>query len=365
MFPINDQNVSPYSDRSPGKWNDAKVSKLKQALLKEQEVQHLARSIDEQDLIKILEFGMEPAVEVSRFSDQLLDFILKDNQADYGHILNQLGKVMDRFDRKDFEKTAVGLFSRLFKKTGNVMDRLMSKYQLIGNEIDQIYVKIVKCKREMAERSTRLEKLLEQNYQHYLTLEKYIVAAEMRLNEWKASEEMRLEQPVTNGDLMVSMEVDPWSNAVEALEQRIHDLEMAKMVALQAAPQIKMLQSGNDRLAAKMNSAFVSTIPIFKDGLIQIIAAKRQKLLADSLKELGKRTNRIVFVKSKNINGQSREVPAVLDMPSITIEMIEECYHIIMKGMQETRSLEEENKRLGEKSKERLVKLQQTIGPPH
>jgi uncharacterized protein YaaN involved in tellurite resistance len=359
MFPINDQNVSPYSNHSHGKLNDEKVSKLKQALRNEQEVQHLARSIDDQDLIRILEFGMKPAVDVSHFSEQLLDFIMKDKQEDFEHILIQLGKIMDRFDRKDFQKTAAGLFSRLFKKTGNMMDRLINKYLSIGKEIDQIYVKIFKYKREMAEMSNRLGQMLEQNYQYYLTLEKYIVAAEMRLNEWAASKEMRLEQPA--GDLMVSTEVDTLQNAINALEHRIYDLEMAKMVVLQAAPQIKMLQSGNDRLVAKMNSSFMSTIPIFKDGLIQSIAAKRQKLVGDSLRELGKRTNEMLIVKNKNNNPQSGEVPPVLDAPTIKIELIEECYHIIMKGMQETRSIEEENKRLKEKSRERLVKLLKTI----
>ena len=157
------------------------------------------------------------------------------------------------------------------------------------------------------------------------------------------------------------MQLDTLRNAVELLEQRVYDLEMAKMVSLQTAPQIRLLQRGNTKLIGKINSAFVTTIPIFKNGLIQAMAAKRQKLVADSMSELDRRTNEMLVRNAQNISQQSVDIARLAGSPSIKIETIEESWNIIMKGMQETRSIEEENKRLREEGTKRLEQMQENF----
>src|SRR3712207_8745065 len=82
-------------------------------------------------------------------------------------------------------------------------------------------------------------------------------------------------------------------DSLELLKQRVYDLEMAKMVSIQTAPQIRILQKGNYKLVSKIHSAFVVTIPVFKNGIIQAVALKRQKLVSDSLQELDKTTNEL------------------------------------------------------------------------
>ena len=354
MNPTHDQNTSSSIDRSSG---EASVSDIKLALRNEHVVQELARSIDEQNSINILEYGKEPAVAISRYSDQILDIMRTSNVEDSGDLLKQLGKVMDRFDKKDFQKATGGIFSKLFKKNGKMMDRLYSKYQSMGKEIEQVYIKISEYKCEMTETATMLERMYEQNHQYCLTLEKYVVAAELKLNELKSNKLPILEQNALKGDQLSSIELDSLRNAIELLERRIYDLGIAKMVAMQTAPQIKLLQRGNEKLIGKINSAFVTTIPIFKNGLIQAIAAKRQKLVADSMKELDRRTNEVLIKNAKDIAAQSVGIARHSGVPGIKIETLEECFHIILKGMKETKTIEEENKRLRKEGQQRLKQL--------
>jgi uncharacterized protein YaaN involved in tellurite resistance len=129
----------------------------------------------------------------------------------------------------------------------------------------------------------------------------------------------------------------------------------------QAAPQIRMLQRGNTTLIAKINSAFITTIPIFKNGLINAIAAKRQNLVAQSMNELDKRTNELLLRNAQNISQQSVDIARLAGSSSIKIETIEETWNIIIKGMQETKTIEEENKRLREEGKIRLEQLQENF----
>lgn len=358
MNPIHDRNVSPLMGNWKELLSEEAVTDIQLAMRNEPEVQKLARSIDEHDIIQILEYGKEPAVEISRFSEQILAVMRKNNVKEFGQLHSQLSKIMDRFDKKDFEKKPGGLISKLFKKREKMLDRLYSKYLSIGKEMEQVYVKISEYQSEMAETTTMLERLYEENMQYYLLLEKYVVAGELKLNELKTNKLPQLEQNALNGDQIVSMELDSLRNAIELLEHRLFDLGMTKIVSLQTAPQIRLLQRGNTKLIGKINSAFITTIPIFKNGLIQAVAAKRQKLAAQSMKELDRRTSELMVHNARNIAGQSIEVARLSGSPEIKIETIQECFNIILKGMQETKTIEEENKRLRKEGEQRLRKLQ-------
>jgi uncharacterized protein YaaN involved in tellurite resistance len=239
-----------------------------------------------------------------------------------------------------------------------MIEKVFGKYQSMGSEIDKVYVEISKYQHEMVDSTKMLEQMYEQNYQYYMTLEKYVVAGEMKVEELKNNQLPKLEARVAAGDQIASMQLDTLRNSIEALEQRIYDLEMAKMVSLQTAPQIRLLQRGNTKLIGKINSAFVTTIPIFKNGLIQAVAAKRQKLVADSMSELDRRTNEMLLKNAQNISKQSTDIARLAGGPSIKIETIEESWNIIIKGMQETRAIEEENKRLRVEGTKRLEQLQ-------
>jgi len=338
--------------------SETKVSDIKLALRKEPEIQNLARTIDERDQIQILEFGKEPAVQISRFSDQILSNMRTTKVEDSGELLKHLGRIMDKFDAKDFQKTSGGIFGKLFKKGEKMVEKLFGKYQTMGSEIDKVYVEISKYQHEMVDATNMLEQMYEQNYQYYLTLEKYVVAGELKVEDLKNNALPQLETRVASGDQLASMQLDSLKNAIELLEQRIYDLEMAKMVSLQTAPQIRLLQRGNTKLIGKINSAFVTTIPIFKNGLIQAVAAKRQKLVADSMSELDRRTNEMLLKNAQNISQQSTDIAGLAGGPSIKIETIEESWNIIIKGMQETRAIEEENKRMRIEGTKRLEQLQ-------
>ncbi len=349
--------VTPIEDP----FSETKVSELKMALRNDPEVQKLARSIDERDQIQILEFGKEPAELISRFSDQILHNMRTTKVEDSGELLKQLGRIMDKFDKKDFEKSSEGFFGKLFKKGEKMVEKLFGKYQTMGNEIDKVYVEVSKYQSEMVNSTTMLERMYEENYQYFLELEKYAVAGQMKAEEIKSNQLPQLESRAQGGDQIASMQVETLRNAVELLEQRVYDLEMAKMVSLQTAPQIRLLQRGNTKLIGKINSAFVTTIPIFKNGLIQAMAAKRQKLVADSMNELDRRTNEMLVRNAQNISTQSVDIARLAGRPSIKIETIEESWSIIMKGMQETKSIEEENKRLREEGTKRLEQLQENF----
>jgi uncharacterized protein YaaN involved in tellurite resistance len=279
---------------------------------------------------------------------------------DSGTMLTQLGKIMDRFDKNDFDEPKGGLLSKIFKRGGSMIEKIFSKYQTLGAEIEKINVEISKYKDEMTKSTVTLEEMYEHNIQYYMELEKYVVAGQMKIEELKQLVPS-YEEKAASGNQLAQMELDTLRNGIQALEERVYDLDMARMVALQTAPQIRLLQRGNTKLIGKINSAFIITIPIFKNGIIQAVTAKRQKLVADSMSELDRRTNEMLKRNAENISSQSVEIAKLSGRPSIDIETIESSFNTIVQGMKETKQIEEENKRLREDGTKRMLELQDNI----
>ncbi|MBA9026593.1 toxic anion resistance protein [Peribacillus huizhouensis] len=354
-------NSTEILDENTNQLSLNKTEEIKLKLRQEPEVQKLVQQIDVKNQISVLEFGKEPAVEISKFSDRILGTMKASSMEDSSELLKQLGKVMDQFDRKDFAEEKKGLFSKLFNKGEKMIEKIFGKYQTMGGEIDKIYVEISKYQNEMVTSTNTLEQMYEQNFNYYLALEKYSVAGAMKAEELKATLLPQYEERAAQGDQIAAMELETLRNGIETLEQRVYDLEMAKMVALQTAPQIRLLQRGNTKLIGKINSAFVTTIPIFKNGLIQAVSAKRQKLVADSMSELDRRTNEMLVRNAQNISSQSAEIARLAGAPSIKIETIEESWNIIINGLEETKKIEDENKRTREEGTKRLIELRENF----
>ena len=332
-------------------------NQLKLRLRETAEVQQIMKNIDTNNQISLLEVGKQPAEQISSFANRVLGTMQSSSMEESSKLLGLLGKIMDRFDAKDFVEEK-GFFARVFGKGKNVLDKIFEKYQSMGGEIDKVYIEIKKYENEMKNSTLLLEQLYNENYNYLCELEKYITACEMKVDDLRQNTLPTLEAKVQAGDQMANFELDTLHNAIELLEQRIYDLEMAKQVSFQTAPQIRMLQRGNTKLIAKINSAFVTTIPIFKNSLIQAVAAKRQKLVADSMAELDKRTNEMLLKNATNIANQSKDIARLAGAPSVRLETMEETWSIIMNGLQETKAIEDENARNRELGRKRLEELQ-------
>lgn len=336
------------------------VLRIKQELEKSPEVQKISQQIDIRDHQTILEYGSQPANEIGGFADKILQRVRRSDLEDSATMLKELTKLMKTFNPKDFEEEKGGFIGKLFNSTKKMIEKILAKYQTIGGEIDKIYTEINKYKGQISTTNKELEDLYQHNFIYYEELEKYIVGGNMILDHLKNNELPRLEEKAATGTQLDVVNLESLKNSIELLEQRIYDLEMGKIVALQTAPQIRMIQKGNYKLLGKMQSAFVVTIPIFKNGLIQAIALKKQKIVADSMEALDKATNELLLSNARNTAAQSANI-ARLNAGSIKLETLQETWQTILQGIEETQAIEEENRKQREEGTQKLHQLQNDI----
>ncbi|MGY3189986.1 toxic anion resistance protein [Lysinibacillus sp. TE18511] len=336
----------------------SQIAQNQLALKQNPEIHALAQKIDVKDQIAMLELGKETANGISTFSDKMLATMKTSKLEESSVLLNNLNRIMDKFDPQDFaEDKKGGFLTKLFSKGKEQLERFLSKYDSMNKEVDVIHREIQKYEGEMKRNTIDLENLYDQNLNYFQTLSKFIAAIEVKTDEVRASLPA-LEQKAQTGDQLAAMEYETMLRAVDLLEQRRYDLEMAQQVSFQSAPQIRLMQQGNNHLIAKINSAFVTTIPIFKQGLIHAVTLKRQKLISDSMSELDRRTNEMLVRNAENISKNSVNIARVAGSPSIKIETIETTWQTIMSGIQETKQIQAETARNREEGRKRIERLQ-------
>jgi len=335
----------------------SQIRKRQIALKQEPEVKALAEKINVKDQIALLEFGKDTATAISKFSDRMLATIKQSKLEKSSQLINNLNKIMDRFDPEDFKEENKGFLARIFGKGKERLQKVLAKYDTMNKEIDVIYNEITKYEHEMKQNTVELEQMYDQNLDYFRSLSEHIAAIEVKVEELKPQLEV-LNQRANEGDQEAIMELGSHQRAIELLEQRRYDLEMAQQVSFQAAPQIRLMQQGNNHLIAKINSAFVTTIPIFKQGLLHAVTIQRQKLVSDSMQELDKRTNEMLLRNAENIRKNSVDIARSASQPSIKIETIESTWQSILSGIEETKQIQAETIKNREEGRKRIEQLQ-------
>jgi uncharacterized protein YaaN involved in tellurite resistance len=341
--------------------NEQEYSQIRQRqeqLKQQPAVQTLAQKIDVKNQIAVLEFGKETATGISKFSDRMLQTIKQSNLEKSTTLLNNLNKIMDRFDPKDFqEQEKKGFLKKLFSKGKEQLERLLSKYDTMNKEVDAIYTEIQKYELEMKNNTVQLEQMYDENLNYFHTLSEHVAAIDIKVENLR-SQLPALTARADAGDQEAMMELETITRGIELLEQRGYDLEMAQQVSFQSAPQIRLMQQGNNHLIGKINSAFVTTIPIFKQGLIHAVTMQRQKLVSDSMAELDKRTNEMLIRNAENVRQNSVNIARQAGSPSIKIETIETTWQTIMTGIEETKQIQAETVRNRDEGRKRIEQLQ-------
>lgn len=329
---------------------------MTQELAKSPEVDALLNTIEINNMDTIVSFGAEAADEISKASDVVLNSVNMSQLDDSNELLNTLAKVMSKFDIEEI-KEKPGLFGALFNNLRKQLDKIMAKYNTMGNEVDKIYVQLKQYESEIKQANHRLDQMFEANVNYYHNLVKYILAGELGCEQIRSYIKEREEALASTGDNSIQFELTNLNNALMILEQRTQDLRISENVAMQSIPMIKTMEFSNLNLVRKINSAFIITLPVFKQALAQAVMLKRQRLQAESMAALDAKTNEMLIKNAKNTVAQSKITAQLASGSSIKVETLETTWRTIMNGIEETKAIQENARKQREEDKKRLAVL--------
>ena len=326
-------------------------------LVNSKEVDDIVSKIEVNNLETIASFGSQAAEEVSKASDVVLNSMSMSQIEESSRMLGDLANIMKKFDIDEI-KDDPGLFSKLFGNMKKQIDKLLDKYHTMGDEVDKIYVQLKQYESEIKQSNRNLNSMFEANVKYYHELVKYILAGEQGCRELEDYIAKRRADMEAGGDDSIQFEITSLNHALMMLEQRTHDLRIAENIAMQSIPMIKTMEFSNMNLVRKINSAFIITLPVFKQALAQAMLLKRQRIQADAMAALDAKTNELLIKNARNTVEQSKMTAMLSSGSSIKIETLETTWKTIMSGIDETRQIQESaiNQRVNDQARLETIK---------
>ncbi len=326
-------------------------------LVNSPQVDELVSTIEVYDLETIVSFGAQAAEAVSKASDVVLNGMNLSQLDDSSEMLNTLAKIMDKFDIDEIQEKP-GRFGKLFQNLRKQLDKVLDKYHTMGDEVDKIYVQLKQYESEIKQSNKKLNQMFDANVNYYHELVRYILAGEQGCREIEEYIAKRQADMEATGDSSIQFELTSLNQALMMLEQRTQDLRTAESVAMQSIPMIKTMEFSNMNLVRKINSAFIITLPVFKQALAQAIMLKRQKVQAQAMSALDEKTNEMLMKNARNTVEQSKLAAQLASGSSIKIETLETTWRTIVSGIDETRQIQENarKQRLEDQAKLETIK---------
>ena len=314
--------------------------KMNETYVNSAEVDALASTIEVYNLETIVSFGAEAAEEISKASDVVLNSMNMSQLDDSSEMLSTLAKIMSKFDIDEI-KDNPGLFGKLFGNLRKQLDKILAKYHTMGEEVDKIYVQLKQYESEIKQSNRKLNQMFDANVNYYHELVKYILAGEQGCREIEEYIAKRQADMDATGDNSIQFEIQSLQQSLMMLEQRTQDLRTAENVAMQSIPMIKTMEFSNMNLVRKINSAFIVTLPVFKQALAQAILLKRQRIQAEAMSALDEKTNEMLIKNARNTAEQSKMTARLASGSSVKSDTLETTWRTIVNGIDETRQIQE------------------------
>lgn len=303
------------------------------------QVASLASEIKVSDPASVLAYGAKPMGEIARFADTLLTRI---RAKDAGEIGEQLSKLVTYIRENDplstQEKTGSFLSSlpvvgSLFKRAQKVqIDR-----QTLAEQVDGIATHLDNSMVNLLRDIETLEQLYAKNYDYYKEVSLYIEAGRQKLEQIKSQDLPALQQQAqASKDMMQAQQVKDLLENINRFERRLHDLDLSKIIAVQTAPQIRMVQSNNQQLAEKIQTSILSTLPIWKSQLVLTMTLDAQRKAAQLQKDVSDTTNDLLRKNAQMLEQSSIATATEVERSIVDVETLREVQSKLVNTIEET-----------------------------
>lgn len=331
-----------------------------------QMVQSFAQQIDLRNSSLILNYGAASQKKIADFSGAALESVRTKDLGEVGDMITGLVTELRGFDAS--AEQPKGFFG-LFKKAGNQIDEMKTKYAKAETNVENISNMLEKHQVTLLKDIKMLDKMYEKNLVYFKELTMYILAGKQKLEEARATELPALVSKAQRSGLPEDAQVArDFEDQCGRFEKKLYDLELTRTVSIQMAPQIRLVQNNDAMMAEKIQSSIVNTIPLWKSQMVlalglansqQAIAAQRS--VTDMTNELLKKN--AAALKMGTVEAAKESERGIVDIETLQqtnrslIETLDEVMKIQSEGRQKRAAAEEELGKIEGELKEKLLEI--------
>jgi len=337
-------------------------------------IKEIANKINMDDSRCIMEYGLNIQSKISLFADKLLNQVRDKDTSFVGDVLMDLVVDVQKLD-VDSLSSKIRFLSKV-PIIGDMVDdskKFASRYKTLSGEIERVIMELEKARLNILKDINLLDDLYSKNLIYLKELNYMIIAAELKINEMHSVviPEMK-EKAQTTSDLVVKQRFNDTLERISRFENKVYDLKMSKMITIQTAPQIRLIQNNDQILVEKIQSSILNTIPLWKNQIVLSITMLRQKKVAEDHKGVTDAMSVSLAKNSKRIMKQVRDAAHETERGTVNIDKlkqvnsdlittIEETIRIQRQGRERKMNSEHELLQLDQKLKEKLSELSRDI----
>lgn len=312
---------------------------------RQKQAQELAEKIDVQDAQAIITYGSNAQNKLSEFSQSMLNHV---QSQDIGPVGDSLTDLMYRLSEANPDELRAGegnIFKKMFGKVKQSIFEITAKYQKIGAQIDKIAVKLDREKEGLLKDNLMLEQLYNKNKDYFDALNIYIAAGELKIEELNTTIIPKaMKKAEETGDQMDVQIANDYTQFLDRLDKRTHDLRLARQITIQQAPQIRLIQNTNQALAEKIQASINTAIPLWKNQVVIALTLLRQKDAVTAQRQVSETTNDLLKKNSEMLKISAIETAKENERGIVDIETLQKTQNDLVETIQETLRIQQEGK---------------------
>lgn len=330
-----------------------------------QQIHDFSQQIDITDNTMIMQYGINAQKKLADFSDSTLEKVKTKDLGEVGDMLSQVVGELREFDGNGEKK---GLFG-LFKKGKNKVEGMISKYEQTETNVNKIAGMLQDHQIRLLKDTSMLDQLFDLNNTYYKELSMYIAAGKEKLHHVKNEEIPALEQKALHSNLPEDAQaLKDMTMYYDRFDKKLHDLELSRMIAIQTAPQIRLLQNSNNLMIEKIQSTLVNTIPLWKNQMVITLglhhateAAKTQQAVSDMTNELLKKNadalHSATVETAKESNRSIVDIETLKHTNEQLIQTFDDVLQIQEQGRIKRQEAEQELRQIENELKQKILEI--------
>ena len=309
-----------------------------------------------------LQFGTPAQRNISDFADSILNTVRSKDSGYVGELLQQLIADIKDADLSGTEDSGFLEKIPILGRVKNNLERLKARYEKLEVQIGQIEGKLDQAKMEMLKDIGMFDMMYEKNLEYFRELNLYIIAGEERIAELRREDIPGLRsQAAASSDPMAAQLVHDLEENVNRFEKKIHDLKLSRTIAVQTAPQIRLIQNNDKLLVDKIQTAVLNTIPIWKSQIVIALGLSRQQKVLDLNREISRTTNELLRRNSELLKTNTIETAKETERSVVDVETLKKTNEDLIFAIEETISIQEEGRAKRQEAEREIGRLEEEL----
>ena len=322
-----------------------------------EKVQQIKDHIDLTNTESLLTYGAPAQKKIAEFSDSVLAQVRTKDSGEVGQLLGSLVTQVKEYDEKSqggFLRK-VPLIGSLVNKTENIK----AGYEKLSVQVERIAGSLEQARLKMMKDVVLFDKLYDENFAYFKELQLYIEAGEEKVREMREVELPKLhEQAAAANDPMAVQVVADYEANVDRFEKKIHDLKISKTIALQTAPQIRLIQNNDKALIDRVQTAIYSTIPLWKNQLVIALGLSAQQKVLRMQQAVNNTTNELLKRNAELLHQNSVETAKENERSIVDIETVREVNEKLIQTIEDTVRIQQEGRAKRQAAEQELTAIE-------